>query len=195
MTRTLLPFVILLLSVPETSARGPYEWSCVRLDYARQEKVRQFKRYCDQIHETARRAGSDGVLLEFFDVNRKYFQLQREGRTAPEQLTRRIEDFRGAINEYYIRNYLCFYDILMIDIEGNVFYTVRKESNYNHNIHEGEHAGTPLARCLRALPAKRYSSISSTTRPRMSRRRFLSNRSSRTGSISDGSSCNAPSTR
>ncbi len=150
--RTLAPLVILFTWVAEASARGPHEWSFVRLDYARQEKVRQFKRYCDQVHEAASRAATDKALIEFFDIYRKYSRLQQEGDRPPAELARRIADFRAAIDERYIRQYLCFYDILMIDVGGDIFYTIRKESDFQHNLFEGDLARSPLAQCLRADP-------------------------------------------
>ena len=42
--------------------------------------------------------------------------------------------------------------MLFIDREGNVFYTVRRDSNFEKNLFEGELATTPLARCLREDP-------------------------------------------
>jgi len=141
----LASLAILLSCAPEAAARGPSEWSFVRLDYARKKKVRQFKRYCDKVHEAAKRARTDDALIEFFDVYRKYSQLNQEGGGAPEKLTRRIGDFRGAISNHYIKNYLCFYDILMVDVDGYIFYTLRKESDYQHKLFEGDSVRAPLA--------------------------------------------------
>ena len=143
---------VLTLCSAARADRSPHEWAFIRLDYACKEKARQFKRFCDQVHERVTRARTDDVLVEFFDVNRKYFHLHREGNRPPEELTTRIGDLHRAMNDHYVRNYLCFYDILMIDTDGNVFYTIRKESDYQHTLFEGALARTPLVRCLRADP-------------------------------------------
>ena len=132
--------------------KSPYEWAFVRLDYARREKVRQFKRFCDQVHEAAAQAATDPALLDFFDVNRKYFNLKQAGHDAPEELDRQIATFRQAITDHYLRNYLCFYDILMIDATGNIFYTVRKEADFQHNLFQGRCADCPLAQHLQTTP-------------------------------------------
>lgn len=150
-----LLFAILLalsvLSAPARADKSPYDWAFVRLDYARKEKVRQLKRFCQRVHDLADRVRDDGVMVNFFDVNLKYFTLEQEG-TPPEEFTKKTVEFRKAFNEYYFRNWLAFDDILFIDKQGRVFYTIRRESDFEQDMFEGELSHTPLARCLRKNP-------------------------------------------
>jgi len=145
-----------LLAVSVTSAtvkadKSPYEWASVRLDYARKEKVEQLKRFCDRVHGLALNASQDEVLAQFFSVNQKSFHLIQAGDSSDE-LVRKTDEFRKAFNEYYIENWLAFYDILFIDKQGFVFYTIRRDSNFEKNLFEGELSDTPLAECLRTAP-------------------------------------------
>ena len=148
-----LLIIVAVLSFPSSvrAEKTPYDWAFVRLDYARKEKVEQLRRFCDRVHGLATRASEDEVMVEFFDVNLKCFTLAQEG-TPPEELTKKITEFRKAFNEYYIENWLAFYNILFIDKQGRVFYSIRRESDFEQNMFEGELSGTPLAQCLRKNP-------------------------------------------
>ena len=130
---------------------GPYEWALVRLDYARREKVEQLQRFCNRIHALADRAREDEVLVKFFEVNLKCFRLAQEG-PPPDQVVRKTAAFRKVFNEYYIENWLAFYDILFIDKQGDIFYTIRRDSNFEKNLFVGDLSDTPLADCLRKAP-------------------------------------------
>lgn len=144
-----------VLSISVTAARAdksPYDWAFVQLDYVRQDKVQQLRTFCDKVHAKAVQARTDAALAEFFDINLKYFRLRGGGEAAPVALEQRIAELRKALEQHYIRNYLCFYDILLVDREGVIFYTLRKESDYQNNLFEGESAACPLARGLRTRP-------------------------------------------
>ena len=150
----LLPTILLALLVLSTAAgadKSPYDWALVRLDYARQEKVQQLRRFCERVHDLAARAREDEVMVKFFDVNLKCFTLAQEG-TPPEEFTRKIAEFRKAFIEYYIENWLAFYDILFIDKRGRILYTIRRELDFEQNMFEGDLSRTPLAQCLRKNP-------------------------------------------
>jgi len=147
--------ILVVLSTSATTARAgksPYDWAFVRLDYVRQDKVQQLRAFCDKIHAKADQARTDAALVEFFDISLKYFRLHRGGEAAPVALEQRIAELRRALEHHYIRNYLCFYDVLLVDREGVVLYTLRKESDYQDNLFEGESAACPLALCLRTRP-------------------------------------------
>ena len=140
-------------SVPRAIVHSPTDWAHVRLDYARRDKVQQLQRFCDRIHGLAQQASEDDVLARFFEVNLKCFALE-QANSAPEELVRKTAEFRRAFNEYYIENWLAFYDLLFVDLQGNVFYTIRRDSNYGQNIFKQGRSHTPLARCLAAKPKK-----------------------------------------
>ncbi len=133
------------------AASTPYDWAFVRLDYACKEKTGQLKRFCDKVHQLAVQAREDDVLVRFFDINQRCCELSRE-RTPSLALVDRTNEFRKAFNEYYIKNWLAFYDILFIDKQGCIFYSIRRESDVEQNIFEGDLVRTPLSECLRTRP-------------------------------------------
>lgn len=139
------------LSQEARADHSPYEWAAVRLDYARKEKVGQLERFCRRIHNLATDARVDEMLGRFYDVNLKCFDLSRQG-PLPEALSRKAGQFREAFNQYYIENWLSFYDILFVDTRGIVFYSMRRDANFGKNLFEGDLADTPLADCLRHSP-------------------------------------------
>jgi hypothetical protein len=143
--------VAAILAGDAKAEKDPYQWAAVRLDYARAQKVAQLEHFCARVHGLARRASEDPVFVKFFDVNLKCFHLTREG-TPPAALRQKTTEFRKAFSEYYIENWLAFYDILFVDRRGDVFYTLRRDSNFEQNLFEGELANTPLARTLRENP-------------------------------------------
>jgi len=147
--------ILAMLSILASAARAdksPYDWAFVRLDYVRQDKVQQLRDFCDKVHGKATQARTDVALVEFFDISLKYSRLRNGSEAVPAALEQRIADLRKALEHHYIRNYLCFYDVLLAAHEGVIFYTLRKESDYQDNLFEGESAACPLARCLRTQP-------------------------------------------
>ena len=140
---------VALLAGPTSAPaeKSPFDWAFVRLDYARKEKVKQLKQYCTRVHYLAGQARDDNVLIKFFDVNLKCFDLAQSG-TPSQEFNKKTSEFQRAFNEYYIQNWLTFYDILFIDKQGRVFYSLRREMSCGQNIFEGSMSQTPLARCL-----------------------------------------------
>ena len=149
--RLLALVAVLGLASSSWAEKSPYDWAFVRLDYARKEKVDQLKHFCGRIHDLASRAREDDVLAKFFEVNLKCFTLTREG-TPSESFTKKTAEFRRAFNQYYIENWLAFYDILFVDKQGHVFYSIRRESDSGQTLFEGDLSRAPLARCLRDNP-------------------------------------------
>lgn len=145
--------VVMGLCSSVEAGKGVYEWAFIRLDYARKEKVQQLRRFSNRIHDLAVRVRNDEVMIDFFDVNNKYDKLLKDD-SAPDELRRRIKGFRKEFNDYYIDNFLSFHDILFVNKSGDVFYTIRKDSDYQSNIFVGEFAKTTLAEHLRKDPRK-----------------------------------------
>ncbi|MBN1341317.1 MAG: cache domain-containing protein [Phycisphaerae bacterium] len=148
---TLIVLAVLGLHPPARAEKSPFDWAFVRLDYARREKAQQLRRFCDRIHALAEQARRDDVLIKFFQANRHYSELTRQT-PATKELERKIAEFRGVLDPYYIENYLAFYDILFVDTQGRVFYTIRKESDILENLFQNTNSPTPLTRCLRENP-------------------------------------------
>jgi len=134
-----------------SAAIGPCEWAYIRLDYTRDEKVRQLQRFCDNVHDLARRMASDEVMLEFFDVSRTYHHRLGDG-AVPKTFTRKMTEFQKGIEEHYFRNYLCFHDLLLVDVTGDILYSLRREADHHGNLFTGKLARTMLVERLRQCP-------------------------------------------
>ena len=156
MKRTLLFLIaisVLSTTSPVQANKSVHEWAFTRLNYARNEKTQQLRRLCDNIHKRAVSIRDNGVMINFFEVNNKYFKMNQND-TAPDKFKHAIKRLRKQINDYYIVNYLSFYDILFINKSGDIFYTIRKESDYHKNLFTGELAKTTLSKHLSKNPKK-----------------------------------------
>ena len=103
------------------AGRSAYEWALIRLDYALKEKVGQLRRLSERLHELAHRASTDEAVVSFFAINSQYSEAIRKG-PVPAILTEKVSELRTRFNRHYIENYFAFYDILFVDLQGNVFY-------------------------------------------------------------------------
>ena len=142
----IVAFVISLLVLFTTAAlaeKTPYDWAFLHLDYVCQAKVKQLKRLTDYIHQTASSAAEDETVISFFEVNRHFYLALREG-NVPAAVRAEIDEVRKHFDRYYIENFIAFYDFLFVDMDGTIFYTLRKESDYQLNLMEEEVSGTPL---------------------------------------------------
>ena len=153
-TRRFLSAILLILQTLSTTAladKSPYDWALIRLDYARQVKVAQLRSFCDRMHTLAIQAAEDKFVVACFDINLQYSEATDNG-SVPEALTKRVSELRDSFNGYYIQNYFAFYDILFVNAQGKIFYTIRKEYDLNTNLLQGESTHSALAQSLRRNP-------------------------------------------
>jgi hypothetical protein len=120
-----------------------------------QQKKAQLLNYLDNVKKTADAIRTDHVMIGFFLLKNKYFLFQQQNRPSDE-LARTIEALKQRINEYYLCRYRLFYDILFINRDGDIFYTIRKQEDYHQNIFEGELAETDLAHQLKNYPEQTF---------------------------------------
>lgn len=143
--------VLGLVSTTAWANKSPYDWTFVRLDYARQEKVDQLRNFCDRIHALALKASEDSLVINCFDINAQYAEALKQS-AVPEALTAKVMELRQAFNNYYIENYFSFYDMLFVNRQGKVFYSLRKEADQNENFLQGDPSRNALVQCLSQLP-------------------------------------------
>ncbi len=143
--------LVMILNAESRADKSPYDWALVRLDYARNEKIQQLQRFTDRMHNLAQEAREDQKVLAFFEVNLK-FALAQTQEDMPGELRDRIKKLRDGFNRYYIENYFTFYDILFVDGQGNVFYSIRKEADFMANLHDSDFKESALAQCLDSAP-------------------------------------------
>lgn len=107
-----------------------------QLDSIRTRKRHQLVGYFHKLHRTALSIRQDKLMVQAFH------RIRAQNRPVSKKL-----DYQ--IDHRYAYHYLQFYDILFVDHTGRVFHSVRRESDYGHNLFQGEFANTKLAQTLR----------------------------------------------
>lgn len=118
------------------------------LGSAVEQKKKLLSDICDYAKDTAKRFSEDERILEFFKTKKNYYQ-KRKSVASSDKHIKRIEELKQNIQTYYFENYSIFYDALMIDTNGDIFFTIRKENDYHQNIFKGKLSNTSLSSNLR----------------------------------------------
>lgn len=132
--------------------KSPYDWALIHLDYARNEKAKRLKRFTERLHEVAQRAARDKRLFSFYELNQHYFNALNEEQRIPSPLEKDIEKVRKSFDSYYISEYFIFYDILFVNNDGVVFYTIRKENDLYADLIKQKNEIGPLAEVIASKP-------------------------------------------
>jgi hypothetical protein len=103
------------------------------------------------VKKSADKVVTDKKMHQFFRKKRRLFKSYL--RDAHDKGTRsQMAKVRYEIQNHYISDYLIFYDVLFVDREGDIFYTVRRQKDYRKNLFDGPLAHAKLARKLKASP-------------------------------------------
>lgn len=119
------------------------------------ERKENLVNYMNESLQLAKKIQNDQNMIGFFKTKRDYYHLKKNAPT-PEKLDIQIEKLKENINHYYIINYQSFYDILFIDTNGDIFYTIKKQADYHQNIFQNELAETRLSRKLKDFPNESF---------------------------------------
>lgn len=120
-----------------------------QLDVIKEKKKAQLTDYLERVTQNAVKIKTDSVMCQFFKIKKRFYKLKKE-KTPPEKLKSMIHQLKDFILEHYLKNYLMFYDIMFVSTNGDIFYTIRKESDYHRNIFQQENlANTALAKQLK----------------------------------------------
>lgn len=125
------------------------------LEIVLNERKQQLIHYMSETQNLAKKASTDENMLGFFKTKKEFYYLSKSNK-LPDQLVNEIEKLKANIQNYYIMNYIAFYDILFIDTQGVIFYTIRKQADYHKNIFEGELAKTELSQKLKLRPKESF---------------------------------------
>ncbi|MBN1182003.1 MAG: cache domain-containing protein [Bacteroidales bacterium] len=120
-----------------------------------QERKTQLINYLTEIMNLAKNVRHDEVMMNFFKTKKEYYALRNDS-LVPDILVNEIEKLKQNIENYYLENYLNFYDIMFIDNDGEIFYTIRKEDDYHKNIFQGSLANTGLSLKLMDKPNESF---------------------------------------
>lgn len=106
-----------------------------KLTKNRDAKKKEVIEYLENVQHLAKEIKSDPVMLRFFSI------MSEDG-------YKQDDDLEYMFDRHYVSKYGDFYDILLVDADGFVFHSAKKESDYHTNLFEGELADTKLVRHL-----------------------------------------------
>jgi len=145
--------LLLLLCLPGFTHSTPEDdlkqYVFKRLESVRLQKKEQLLELFRRIEKQAAGAKTDRTLLTFFHTLNRDKALLDPKASVPPALRAGMEKYQQSMLDYYLNAYLDFYDILLVDKDGFVFYSMRKEPDYRTNILTGALAGSRLAACLK----------------------------------------------
>lgn len=125
----------------------------IKSSYATLENVllqrkNELKEYSKLIFAKVNELKKDELLNSFFYAKNEYWEIQKTT-AIPQEVKNDIAELKQAVKTRYIKNYMSFYDLMFINLSGDVFYTVRQEEDYHKNIFEGTLAKTDLSKRLK----------------------------------------------
>ena len=89
------------------------------------------------------------------EISKKALSV-REDKLMTGPVVKEIEKMKLNIQNYYLMNYQQFYDILFIDRQGEIFFTMKKQADYHKNIFQGNLSETALSVKLKNYPKESF---------------------------------------
>jgi len=114
------------------------------LNEIRQDRKTKVLSYLNHALEKASVSRSDPILRKAFREFRSIFERDPAYVAKSSQLVRDID-------QHYVTRYGEFYDILFVGDGGEVFYSVKAESDYGKNLFKGPLKGSEIARTLKSV--------------------------------------------
>ena len=118
-------------------------------------RKKQLQDYLENIQLKAELVQTDELMINFFEAKNNYFLAKKEI-DIPNDIEQSIILLKQKIQSHYLANYRQFYDILFVNTLGDIFYTIRKQSDYHKNIFSEEMSGTGLSKRLSENPSKAF---------------------------------------
>ncbi|MFP4446099.1 MAG: cache domain-containing protein [Desulfosudaceae bacterium] len=125
------------------------------LDAALAQRKAQLIAYLSDIQARASAIKKDAFAIRFFQIMNAYETLRDTGQLSAAALEK-TRTVREKFKEHYILSYHCFYDVLFINPQGEIFYTIREQPDYHKNIFEGELKATALSQKMQSEPAESF---------------------------------------
>lgn len=147
--------LLLLISCTRSTPQHPLDAALHSLDTIRQEKLSNLADYLCGVQRQAHSIQSDTLMQSFFALKNRYYTLGKT-LTPPVAMVGAIEQLKAGIRAHYLKHYLSFYDILCINRQGDIFYTIRTQADYHKNIFDATLGTTRLARNIRQMPHETF---------------------------------------
>ncbi|MEW6078402.1 MAG: cache domain-containing protein [Thermodesulfobacteriota bacterium] len=159
------PFLCLFLALlfacqapvaPREKSYAEYKESrYLHLDAAIQSMKGKLISYVSDVQTKANQITQDAFVTDFFKIIMAFQALKGTGQLTP-QAIRNTELLEKKFNEHYILHYQGFYDILFINPQGDVFFTIRRQNDLQKNIFNGQLKDTALSKKMTAAPAESF---------------------------------------
>lgn len=125
------------------------------LEQALQARKDQLISYILEIQTKANNIRQDRFCTNFFKIINAFQTLKQTGRLTAASV-QKTESLKAQFREHYIFSYHYFYDVLFINPEGDIFYTIREQKDYLKNIFQPPLNETALAKKMRSLPSESF---------------------------------------
>ncbi len=126
------------------------------LDTVVQNRKEKLIAYLEETRQKAEAIRNDDLMISFFKAKKDYYQIRQEMH-IPASIVADIQELKKSVQQHYVHEYMNFYDILFINPDGDIFYTIKQEEDYHKNIFRDKTlAGTALSEKMQSLPAKSF---------------------------------------
>lgn len=148
-------FVLLAGPAMAGASKGPWANPAKTLDRIRRDKKAQLRQYLNRIHANARAIREDELMQKFFRIQHKFYSLGQSA-PPPADARRALEHLNKTALNHYLHHYIAFYDLLLVDRNGDIFYTMRGENDLGKNLFTGKLAESNLTRNLKDHPGEQF---------------------------------------
>ena len=150
----LFVFLVACTNKTNTGMKGLDDYYEV-LEEVLSSRKNQLQDYLKNIQLKAEMVQTDELMINFFEAKNNYYLAKKEI-DIPHDIEQSISLLKQKIQSHYLANYRQFYDILFVNTLGDIFYTIRKQSDYHKNIFSEEMSGTGLSKQLNENPSKAF---------------------------------------
>lgn len=123
---------------------SPKKATFSRLERVRNEKKAKVIRYLDQQKSIGERVSQNDEINTYF--KKLYYLYKSNAYNGIEYAL-----IEHSLNKFFVTELDKFYDILFIDSEGDIFFTIKKEDDFLGNVHEERFDGISLYEKIRKL--------------------------------------------
>ena len=143
-------FFIICCTKPDKDIKNIYYYN---LDSLREKKKEELLSYIKTVREKADSIVNNQKMRACFLEKNEIYRAYKL-KIAPKNIKHTVEEIHKIVMQNYIMDYLMFYDILFVNLEGDIFYTIRKQADYHKNIFKGELSKTILSKHLKKHPKR-----------------------------------------
>lgn len=145
----------LTLTVEEQSQHSFLDEAYQDLDSIVLQKKQELMKYLEMAHSSAKAIRNDQLMNSFFSTIRDFDSIS-SSRKVPVEISQSLKSLKSNIQSHYLNKYLIFNDILFVDSEGDIFYSIRKQEQKGENIFDAGSESSGLSRQMSINPKKSF---------------------------------------